>query len=89
MHQLTNLETACACILLLLTVTAIVIMIACSYKTVADEAVREAKQAAEQRAKIIAERKFRQMIENAEIRVTQKIRIHNESDVDWGKEDIA
>lgn len=84
MRPLTNIEITFACVLLLLTVAAIVSMIAYGYKLAADAAIEEAKQAAEHRAKIIAERRFRQMIENAEIHVTQQVRICNESDVDWG-----
>lgn len=78
MHQLTNLEITGACVILMLGLLAIVLMIACGFSVVAEEAIKEARREAEHRAQVLAERKYRRMLENTEYRVRVGMRIVDE-----------
>lgn len=84
MKTLTLFDWGCGLILLTLAWVALMLMLTLSCKMVADDAMKEAEQEAEHRAQILAERRYRQMLENTQIRVRQQLRIVNESDIDWG-----
>lgn len=90
MKLLTLFDFGCGLILLLLAWVALMLMLTLSCKMAADDAEKEAKQEAEQMSQILAERRYRQMLETTQIRVRQQLRIVNESDIDWGgREDDA
>lgn len=64
----------------------IMLMLFSSFKMVLDNAIKQARQEAEHRARILAERRYQQMLANTQIRVRQQLRIVNDSDMGWGQE---
>ena len=81
MHSLTTLETAAGWILLFVLFIAILAMLAVSYKLVAESAIKEAKQEAEHKAQILAERKYQRMLATTRYRVRIGMRIVDEMEV--------
>ena len=63
-------------------------MLAGHYKLVADAAIEEAREEADENAARQADRMYRRALATAQIHVVQRLRIINESDIDWGKEEI-
>lgn len=70
-------------ILLIAALGAILLMIVSSIKLVIDDAVREAQQEAKLEARILAERKYQEMIATTRYRVRIGLRIVDETSTDW------
>lgn len=61
----------------------IISMILFNVNMVEKDARKEERQKARHQARILAEREFNRMVRNTEFRVTQKMVISNESDIEW------
>ena len=89
MGKITTPEYILAGLILLGFFATILTMLAVHYKLVADAAIEEAREDAERNAVKQADRMYRRALETAQIHVVQQLRIINESDIDWGKEEIG
>lgn len=68
-------------LILAASMAAIVLMLAIHYKLIADFAIEEAREAARQDARRMAERRYRQMLHDTRFRIQQQICITDETEV--------
>lgn len=87
MRPMTTTDYALGGLILLVFFAAMLAMLAVHYKLVADAAIEEAREDAKRDAAKQADRLYRRALADAKIHVRQQLRIINESDIDWGKED--
>lgn len=64
-------------------VIVIIFMILFNINMVEKDARKEERQKARRYARILAEREFNRMVRNTKFKVTQKMVISNESDIEW------
>ena len=77
-------ERALGVLILVAAFAAMLCMAAYHYRLVAKAAIQDAREEARREAVREADRRYRDAIRNADIRVKQQVRLVNESDINWG-----